>query len=412
MKPVEALALLLVHMITTCTVAWAFSFVRSPPEGDFIHRLARNNLAGTIKSNSFARNNLKGERSSLAGASISEEDANDLSVPYYSYLLSQFQGDFDNYDQVVNDRRHGLTPGEGGGHEHIHCTLVPFPLSNITGDDQSERSQWVLAAFYFNGDPSRIFRFRAYQLSSPSFDETMVRMKLHTLRPHLEQRLRQCPDPCAWWNESCNVWCEQIETQNKVEVDEERWFSFRSAGVSTLVHPLEGCDVLWNPNWDPSKHSYLYVNEYDGISPERTSSVHHPSLTKPVLPIGRSCQATMEAGSKGAIVDSVSLIPGKRILIKDELSLWEDEFWINDRGYDPDAALSDETKGDMPFVYGNRRGVPYKLRRVTEILPDVIPQHLLKRTFVNSDLEWTLGEDYRTIEFYQGKMDAVDVTLR
>jgi hypothetical protein len=81
----------------------------------------------------------------------------------------------------------------------------------------------------------------------------------------------------------------------------------------------------------------------------------------------------MEAGSKGAIVDSISLIPGKRILIKDELSLWKNEFWINDRGYDPDAVAEEEVEVDesrngvgiMPFVYGNRRGIPYKLERVS-----------------------------------------------
>ena len=67
-------------------------------------------------------------------------------------LLDWFQGDFDNYRQVVEDRRQNRLPREGGGHEHIHCTLVP-----VTRDSR-------LAAFYFDGAPTAIFRFRYYRL--------------------------------------------------------------------------------------------------------------------------------------------------------------------------------------------------------------------------------------------------------
>jgi hypothetical protein len=129
----------------------------------------------------------------------------------------------------------------------------------------------------------------------------------------------------------------------------------------------------------------------------------------------------MEAGSDGTIVDSISMMPGRRILIKDELSIWRDEFWINDRGYDPDNKLDDvhddvrwnaiDDVVGMPFVYGNRRGVPYKLRRVSNFVDanveDREPPRLqvdiesglhLRRDVVNSDLEWTLGVSYRTLD--------------
>jgi hypothetical protein len=124
----------------------------------------------------------------------------------------------------------------------------------------------------------------------------------------------------------------------------------------------------------------------------------------------------MEAGTKGAIVDSISLIPGKRILIKDELSLWEEEFWINDRGYDPDAIVkeghtaNDDSEG-LPFVYGNRRLVPYKLARVSRMSTTCGGGVNLIRSVVNSELEWTLGDEYRTAELYQEKLSAVDVAF-
>ena len=142
----------------------------------------------------------------------------------------------------------------------------------------------------------------------------------------------------------------------------------------------------------------------------------------------------MEAGSKGAIVDSISLIPGKRILIKDELSLWKDEFWINDRGYDPDANNNGNDEDDdveyddddveydddddarssrMPFVYGNRRGIPYKLERVSCITPAIKVTRkedtlLLQRKISNQELAWTMGEDYREHAFYEEKLHAVE----
>ncbi|KAL7536946.1 hypothetical protein ACHAXR_007499 [Thalassiosira sp. AJA248-18] len=352
---------------------------------------------------------------------VATSDANDGSS-YYHYLLSQFQGDFDNYNQVIQDRRHGLAPAEGGGHEHIHCTLVPCPQHHDDGTHQ-DQNQWILAAFYFNGNPRQIFRFRAYKLISPQSNELPVRMKLHTILPHLEQQLRRCSEqPCLWWKEAWNVWHEQDDKeQDGEQTNADEWNQFQTKGMHTMVSPLVGCDVLWDPNWDPSKHSYLYLDEYDDGCRNEAS-----------LPTGQSCHATMDAGSKGAIVDSISLIPGKRLLIKDELSLWQGEFWINDRGYDPDAVPEEKKEdeytnegdsGGMPFVYGNQRGVPYKLQRVSKIssgndnenlkqphsIADLESSIALERLIANSDLEWTLGEHYRTEDLYQKKIQDMDM---
>ena len=331
----------------------------------------------------------------------SSSDANDdLGDPYYRHLLSQFQGDFDNYNQVVQDRKHALTPGDEGGHEHIHCTLVPCPHYN----NNTYSCQWILAAFYFNGNPRQIFRFRLYQLipSMASEGSPLVRMELNTLMPQLERQLRECSEqPCIWWKEVFNVWCRE----NKMEASSsmtnaENWDRLLTVGMSTMTSPLKGCDVLWKSDWDPTKHAYLYKNEYD-------DDILDSTIQKPELPKGKSYHATMEVGSKGAIVDSISMIPGQRILIKDELSLWQDEFWINDRGYDPDAKIEDDES--MPFVYGNRRGVPYKLQRVSKfcITPEKDSKYELDRVIANSDMEWSLGEKYRTPALFEKKMEPI-----
>ena len=105
--------------------------------------------------------------------------------------------------------------------------------------------------------------------------------------------------------------------------------------------------------------------------------------------------------------------------------MWENEFWINDRGYDPDAVddnseaginESGDAVGNMPFVYGNRRGIPYKLERVSRISAkntnegsdDVI---LLERTVSKQELAWTLGEDFREQTEYEEKLRAVEEAL-
>ncbi|MDD9853687.1 MAG: chromophore lyase CpcT/CpeT [Deltaproteobacteria bacterium] len=49
----------------------------------------------------------------------------------------------------------------------------------------------------------------------------------------------------------------------------------------------------------------------------------------------------------------VSQRSGKRIVVEDDLLLTQDELWIHDRAHDESGAL----------VYGNRAGIPHKLRR-------------------------------------------------
>lgn len=349
---------------------------------------------------------------------IHEHKSTEDEPSYYQRLIERFQGDFDNYNQVLQDRKRGLLPAEGGGHEHIHCTLVPCP--NLLGEElDTDKEQWVIAAFYLNGNPKQIFRFRVYRMMPPQMKDaslSTVRLKLHTLNPNVDQCLRFCSEePWTWWSEVYNIWMNMTKSENRsssMSSEHEQWQKFQSEGVHEMISPLKGCDVLWNSQWNPSDHLYLYQDEY-GQSAARLDSIQAE----------KAFHATMEAGPDGVIVDSISMTPGKRILIKDELSLWEDEFWINDRGYDPDADVIDvpggahnmKDSGGLPYVYGNRRGIPYKLQRVACMtnkdenrVVDAPAGLILSRDVINSELEWTLGDSYRTEALYKEKLQDLE----
>lgn len=414
----------LVYIMCDAVAAVAFSRITQHRIVLLSHSSSRRTVARCSHSK---RSAVKGNKN-LSDSSVTK----DATTTYYDHLLSVFQGDFDNYNQVVQDRRLGLTPGEGGGHEHIHCTLVPCPqyyAGNGIDDQNNQCQEWVLAAFYFNGNPRQIFRFRLYHLMPPPSENLPVRMKLNTLSPLLEKQLRGCSEqPCVWWREVWNVWCKdnnEVLQSCDETIHAGEWSRFQTVGLPTMALPLEGCDVLWDPNWDPLQHSYLYTNDYGDDPNCGESSTAADALVRPALPAGKSCHATMEAGPAGAIVDSISLIPGKRLLIKDELSLWKDDFWINDRGYDPEVILDNQTGTafdgvDMPFVYGNRRGVPYKLQRVSNFVDGAENQEppgptfdidlglQLKRVIASSDCEWTLGENYRTPDVLREKMQKMN----
>ena len=252
----------------------------------------------------------------------------------WNFLLENFQGDFDNYSQVVEDRANNLVPREGGGHENFHCTLVPV----------TETSR--LAAFYFDGNPQRIFRFRYYELSNNDDDDACcVEMRLYTLHPELEGLLRSCAeDPMKW----------------------PTLFSDFSSTTSRIDY-LKNCEIAWSVKRDPIQHSYV------PSSNDNDASVH----------------AVMVHGE--AIVDS-TIIPGIKIRILDQLSLYEDVFYINDRGLDPETGA---------FIYGNHRGVPYRLERVTRL------NGSQERQVVNDELQWTMGPQWRTQEEYDEKINAI-----
>lgn len=267
---------------------------------------------------------------SLLFSTTLDDDWNDL--------LDNFAGDFDNYDQVVEDRLNGLLPREGGGHEQIHCTLIPISSSSR------------LAAFYFDGLPNKIFRFRYYKFEETCNKES-IEMKLYTLHPKLEQELRATLDPTEWPRV-----VQEFRSCNKHE---------------KMVQELPKCDIQWSRDMDPIQHNYTFPSSHE-----------------------ESFHAVMVYGQ--AVVNSTSMLPGQALLIKDQLSLGKDDFYIHDRGFDPDTGA---------YIYGNQRGIPYMLKRVTRINPDSG-----QRIVTNQNLQWTLGDKWRTQQEYDENTNALLVT--
>jgi CpeT/CpcT family (DUF1001) len=336
--------------------------------------------------------------------------------PVWNRLVECFQGDFDNYRQVVEDRKRKLLPREGGGHEHFHCTLVP--VNNGTGR---------LAAFFFDGNPSRIFRFRYYELvddaaassaasvgndvsasrslrscteralsgkDTPDVGTTSetVEMRLYTLHPELESLLRErADDPLSW---------------------PSLYESFRPASVGEpKMNLLPRCEIAWSLEKDPEQHSYAFdiPEELDCARADPNEDDDGGSNDGQL----RSLHAVMVHGE--AIVES-TIVPGMQIRILDQLSLYRDAFYINDRGFDPVTGA---------FIYGNQRDVPYRLERVTtlqEVPPETSSSSLqhdvttsrqsyrsgcFQRKVVDPDLGWTLGPQWRTPEEYDRRLKDI-----
>jgi hypothetical protein len=281
-------------------------------------------------TNFFDRSFMQLHRIKLSTTSQEEEPSS-----LWKDLTDRFQGDFDNYNQVVEDRQQNMLPREGGGHEHIHCTLIP--LTNTSR----------LAAFYFDGTPQRIFRFRYYELLPPTSDTTGTRMemRLYSLNPELEGLMRrQSEDPVSW---------------------RAIFESFQADSLSDKISNLRNCEVSWSLEMDPDEHAYaLNITEIQGV------------------------HAVMVHGE--AIVDS-QMVPGSKIRILDQLSLFDDVFYINDRGFDPETGA---------YIYGNQREIPFRLDRVSTCDPQ-------GRNVVNAELQWTLGPEWRDEAEYKDKMTAI-----
>lgn len=289
---------------------------------------------------------------------------NNEEITVWDRLSEWFQGDFDNYAQVVEDRENGLLPRDGGGHEHLHCKLIPV--------GESAR----LAVFFFDGNPDRIFRFRHYELLNDNGNDNdqitntrssngTVQMRLNQLNPDLEKLLRKnTTDPTSLW---------------------PAMFDNFQEGPKTL--PLSKCDISWSFESDPIQHSYLSeMNVPENEDDESTSNDSNKL----------SLHAVMIYGIQ--VVNS-TIIPGMKIRIIDQLSLYQDAFYINDRGFDPITGA---------FIYGNQRNIPYRLERVSNIVPCLEEnRQALKLQVTNSELKWTLGPNYRTTVEYDGKLNVV-----
>jgi hypothetical protein len=298
-------------------------------------------------------------------------------------LANRLQGDFDNYPQVLRDVANHKFPGPTGGHEHMHCTFVPLSTTTVQSlfpQQQNEGLRAVLAAYYLNGQPNQLFRLRLYTMTQeeqPSFSTTttsttaatntytIVRMKLYTPSDSTRESIKiNIHQPLQW---------DQV--LHGLQNDSSDMKAFME---------LQRCDVLWSTHPDPNRHTYL-VKE-DSNNEELVA-----------LPPTDAFHAVLE---KPFVVLPSANYPGSSMIIKDELSLWENQLWINDRGYNVDT---------LEQMYGNTHDIPYKVARVTNIIqPNSSSQKFQRIPYSNNHhLMWTCGESYRTEKLYKQKMDAL-----
>ena len=268
-------------------------------------------------------------------------------------LLDCFIGDFDNYEQVLQDRAKGMEPREGGGHEHIHCavrridsylTTEQFdPLRDYERHSKSlsggANIPSLLAFYYFNGNPQNLFRARCYTLHDGIGEE--VQMRLWKLAPPVvDSAIAAATDGIDAMMAAAVA---TIGEANSCAAEEATFAPHRE---------LRGCEVCWRL----SSTGRPTVNHDWGASGGSSGS------SVGVL------EATMKGG--GCIVES-ERSPGQWIRVEDELQLTEHRLLINDRGFDLESGA---------IVYGNHRGVPYDMKRVTGEPPEG-----------ETDLRWTLG---------------------
>jgi hypothetical protein len=242
--------------------------------------------------------------------------------------LRRFVGDFDNFAQVERDRTEGLAPREGGGHEHIHCCVRRLALPAVAAADGD--SDALLAIYYFDGSPAKLFRVRCYTLHGGQNKDASLEMRLWRVPPAVVAAAAQAAPRGA----------EVASSAAAV--------ALLAAGLQAC-NALDGCEVHWS---------------------------FGPAVAGSASKL-RSLVATMEGG--GCMIES-EREPGRFIRVEDDLTLNPQEvalgsdgcigvgamLQINDRGFDvPSGAM----------VYGNWRGVPYALARVEP----------------GSDLAWTLG---------------------
>lgn len=207
-------------------------------------------------------------------------------------FTSLFVGEWDNYHQIRQERDGGMLPGDGGGHEHIHCSITQIG------------PELLFARYYFNGNPSIVFRSRLYRVHVPdNSDRGIVEMNIYRFYEETERELKR---------QNYNI--------NAIEWDDDDVYDW-----------LAGCEVYWE----------RYAPEDDDDAGRMLGIERGPRFV---------------GYMKGGGCELYSREIGGRIRVMDDLLLTSGQLWVADRGFDE----------SQNFVYGNRRGVPYKMTRIRE----------------------------------------------
>ena len=208
-----------------------------------------------------------------------------FNAPQNDAQLRRFQdwmvGAYDNEQQAVAGAAQGKFSARDGGHELVCATIAPHPsLADV-----------LVAAYYFERDPTKVFRFRFYEFITDDANQWRR-------QGHIVMRLHR-PSPAA------------DAALKAVGYDTTRYLP----ALDTECEALSGCDVVWRKR-----------------------------------PWRRHFRGELE---KGTCTLPSQLDPTVEITVKDDLRLWKDALWINDRVYSKDGTL----------LIGNRDGIPYKLRK-------------------------------------------------
>lgn len=225
-----------------------------------------------------------------------------------------------------------------------------------------------------------------------------VVMRLWRLLPPVEGRLK-----AAGYDLTSFDWCGERRRQGtpgrETEASEPlaagEGAAAKSCGDDVAEHIL-GCEIYWSRHGGdaggsdaasitPGGEGAATGEEGKGRRRSFGAGVtcsDTAGASSPAAPEGASFVGLMGEDDSGTWVQSQN-VAGLEILVKDDLRIWSDRLWVNDRGFDRSGN----------FVYGNQRGVPYKMRRVVASGP----------------LAWTLGERHRTKETYAQKMSAIGV---
>lgn len=89
-------------------------------------------------------------------------------------MLEIWPGQYENSDQIAIDQRRGYTSWRDGGHAHVHSTVALVDVPGI-GDDL------LYVEDYLDGDASKIFRQKLYELTTDVERQAVV-LTLHSFK--------------------------------------------------------------------------------------------------------------------------------------------------------------------------------------------------------------------------------------
>ena len=87
-------------------------------------------------------------------------------------MMEIWPGQYDNSEQITVDKRRGYTGWQDGGHAHVHSTVVAVDVPGVGGN-------LLYVEDYLDGDASKIFRQKLYELTTDLERATVV-LTLHS----------------------------------------------------------------------------------------------------------------------------------------------------------------------------------------------------------------------------------------